>query len=509
MSNDKNSQAKPQLSQEQIKQLMAMMQSQKPQPKYRQYLQKIASEGMKLAQALTIHMDNFVKFVVKKDDSDRNDVVQNARGPILFGTYVIIIFVVIGGFWSAFAPLDTAAVALGTVIPSTKRKIIQHPTGGIIKEIYVQVGDHVKEGDPILELDEVNAKTQYETSLNYYRTYLAGYNRLVAERDDLKEIEFDQFLLNSKDNPKVASIMKTETELFQSREEAYRKRIESLEQKHLQVEKQLEGLKARRVSALKSKEVMKDRLIASKNLYDKGIINRAAYLEVESREAQADSDLAATEAEIARINQAILQDDAEILTYKNQYVSDIMENLNKHQSAANEAREKYLMSKDSLERTVLKSPVDGTIIEMLPTTIGGVVNGSYPIAEILPTNDKLIIEARVSSKNIDSVTVGLKAKIRFSAFKSRTSPIFNGVVTALSPDIIQEKQQMPMQQDGPTYLAKIEIDMDDFNKLAKKGKLTLKPGMQAEVQIVTGTRTLLRYLLDPITDNMFKAFKEK
>lgn len=499
---------KPQLTQEQIKQLMAMMQNQKPLPKYQQYIQKTMQVLGKLIQDSIVHMDNFIKFIVQKDEINKNDVVQSARGPILFGTYVIIIFVVFGGLWATLAPLDSASVAVGQVIPSSKRKTIQHYGGGTVKAIYVQVGDHVKEGDPIIELDEIQAKAQYETVLSQYRTVLSGESRLKAERDNLSEIVFDDFLLKDADDPQVATLMKTEKHLFESRREAYNKRLESAVQKHSQLNKQLEGLKARKISAKKNVDVYKERLKAANNLYEQGHISREKMQEIESREAQAQSEFLQTESEIGRVEQALVEDDANNLAFKNDYLAkEIIDQLNRYQSGINENREKYIAVKDGLEKIIIRSPVDGTVIELLPTTIGGVIGQGYPIAEILPTNDTLVIEARVPARTIDSVQVGLQAKIRFSAFKSRTTPVFNGVVTSLAPDIIQDKQGQQPQE--PAYLARIEIDMVEFNRLAKKGKLVLRPGMQAEVQIVTGTRTLLRYLLDPVTDNFFKAFKEK
>jgi HlyD family secretion protein len=131
------------------------------------------------------------------------------------------------------------------------------------------------------------------------------------------------------------------------------------------------------------------------------------------------------------------------------------------------------------------------------------------VAEISPINDKLVIEAKISPQDIDSIHPGLKTKIRFSAFKSRTTPVFTGTLTYISPDILQDPQLHSSQPGGTYYLARMELDMEEFNKVAKKKNLELHPGMQVEVQIVRGTRTLLGYLLDPITDTMFKAFTEK
>ncbi len=507
--NKPTEQAKPQLSQEQIKQLMSMMQNQKPAPVWKQKLSKAVNFAMQHTTKIIVQMDRFINFIVQKEDIDRNDVVQTARGPIVFGTYVIIIFIIMGGLWTAIAPLDSAAVAIGTVIPSSKRKTIQHLQGGIVKKIFVQLGDRVKEGDPIIELDEVNLKSNYEANLNAFRSALANEARLISERDNLNEITFDEFLLKDSTVPQVAVLLSTMKDLFKSRQEAYFSRVEALEQKSLQLAKQLESSQAKRIAMQKHYEVFSDRLKAMKDLYEKGAVNKTNLQDAEVKNASAESELASIETEIARIEQAILQDKAEMAFNKSQHYHEVIRELSDTQAKLNEARERYLMSKDGYERAVIRSPVDGTIIDIHVTTIGGVI-GQGPVAEIMPDGDKLVIEAKVPHKSIDSVHVGLKAKIRFSSFKSRTTPVFTGTLTSLSPDTVQDRQGGGMPDpNGPYYMARIEVDMDEFNKVAKQKNLKLRPGMQAEIQIVIGTRTLLQYLLDPVTDNMFKAFKEK
>lgn len=498
---------KPQLTQEQIKQLMAMMQNQKPLTKWQQYSIKAINYLSAFTKFAIAKMERFINFIIKDHDIDRNDVVQTARGPILFGTYVIIIFVVIGGLWASLAPLDSAATAIGTVIPSSKKKTISHLTGGTIKEIYVQLGDQVKEGDKILELDEVRAKSEYETTLGDYRTALASEDRLVAERDNLQEIEFDEFLTNDASDPKVAKIMATQRELFFSKSEFLKKKFEALEQRHLQIQKQLEGAEARLISTRKTKDVMEERLKSMTELFNKGFVNRSQFLDAEAKTAETVSQLSATEAEVARLKQALTEDTASLMSQKNGQLADTYKELNEAQRAVNQIKERYSAVKDALDKIIVRSPVDGTIIEMYHSTIGGVIGGGHPIAEIIPTGDHLIVEARIPSREIDAVKVGLKAKIKFSAFKSRTSPVFQGTIVSLSPDTVQDSRQQ-QDSEGPKYVAKIEINMEEFNRISK-GKLVLRPGMQAEVNIVRGTRTLIQYLLDPVTDQMFKAFKEK
>lgn len=514
MSKQNNNNKNQQLSKDQISQLMAAMKNQKAKPKSssKQYLRKTVEIISSVIKGGVHFIDRFIKFIIKREDIDRNNVVQTARGPILFGTYIIIIFFLVGGLWSVLAPLDSASVALGTVIPSSKRKVIQHPYGGTVKEIYADLGDEVQKGDKILEFDEVRYRMEYENALNSYRTALANVNRLIAERDNLNEVKFDDFLLESKDVPEVQTLIESENQVFHSDKETFEKKMEAYEQKTKQVEQKLAGVYANKISLQKTKDVQKENFESLKKLYKSGIISKNQYLEAEAKFVQSESQLAQIEAQIEELKQGLLEDTYNKMSFINENKKEIVSKLHEALRIKNDEKEKYILAKDGYDKLIVRSPVNGTVIEMYATTIGGVFGQGSSIAEILPKEDRLIVEAKISHKNIDVVDVGLKAKIRFSAFKSRTTPVFSGVITSLSPDTVEEKTQQPNQQsnpDGPFYVARIEIDMEDFEKVAKKTNLRLKPGMQAEVQIVTGTRTLFRYLLDPLTDNMFKAFIEK
>ena len=470
---------------------------------------------IKYAQGTVHGIDRFMNFIVKKHDIDRNDVVQTARGPILFGMWVILIFVVGGGLWSAFAPLDTAATAVGTVIPSSKRKIVQHLTGGIVKEIYVQQGEEVKKGQPLIELDSTRAKAEYEIYLSQYRAAEANEDRLIAERDGLSEIPFDEnLLLKHQDVPEVAKLIHTQTELFKSRQDQWASQVIVLEKQYEQIEKSLALAKASldpiKKAASNTAEQYRSYLALSKD----GFISRKNLLDVENQNMEAQRRVMEAETKIAQSETELARVSSEIASKKSEYTNQILQQLKEAQNARNETREKYIQAEDAMQRIVVRSPVDGRVIDLNVHTKGGVINAGAPIAEISPDNDMLIVEAKIPQKNIGSVHVGLVAKMRFSAFKSRTTPVFTGRVISLSPDTIQDRQTAagmnPMSAgDGSFYVAKIEIDMNEFNEIADKLGLKLYPGMSAEVQIVTGTKTLLQYLLDPITDNMFHAFKEK
>ncbi len=502
---------KPQITKEQLQQLMAMQQAAGNAPKLtkkQMIVQKSLNSIAQNSQTLIHKLDRFINFITTKHDRDRNDVLQSARSPILFGVYVILIFIVFGGLWSAIAPLNSAVVAVGMLVPSTNKKTIQHQEGGIIKQIFVKQGDHVKEGDKLIELEDTKIKAEYENILGQYRYLLAQEVRLIAERDHAEKIDFPLFLQESSNIPEVHKLMQTQENIFRYRQDVHRAEKESLKQKILQLHKQIEGLQARKVAVEKNLAIMVDRLKSMKGLFTKGFATKSSMLEVEGREASFRSDLANAETEIAKTQQEITRTEIENVNYENKHITEVLRELKEIQVNVNSSREKFISLTDSMSRIVVKSPVDGIVNTLHVHTVGGVVGHGGALMEISPTNDTLVIEAKVPHKNIDVVHVGLIAKIRFSAFKSRITPSFTGKVISLSPDVVQDPRgQQPAAE--ATYIARVEIDMDEFNKIAKAKKLELHPGMQVEVQIVTGTRTLLRYLLDPVTDTMFRAFREK
>ncbi len=517
MSNDKNEITPEKL--EQIKQLQQMlMQQQAGALGQAAQLAKPSKWTVKgIFLAVIQSMSNAVKFidqliylVVKPNSDNVNDVVKSARSPILFGLFVMVFFVFFAGIWASIAPLDSAAVAIGTVVSSTQKKVINHQEGGIIKNIYVKVGDKVKKGERLIELDDSRLKSEYENTLNQYRTFLASESRLLAEINHYDKIEYPEFITKDQSVSDVTKIIETQDNLFSSKNKVMDAERGSMKQKVHQLNKQIEGLNAKKEALIKNLEATVDRLDATKKLNEKGFAQKSALLELQSREASLKSEIAITDTEVTKTEQEITKTDIELLNFESKFTTQTLTELKEAQSQLSTNRERYNYLQEAITRVIIKSPVDGTINNINFHTVGSTIPAGQPIIEISPTDDKLVIEAKVEPKQIDSIKEGLVAKIRFSAFKSRTTPLFLGKVISVSPDIIMDHQRMggdPLA--GGYYLARIELDASNFKELAEPRKLVLHPGMQAEVQLITGTRTLLRYLLDPVIDAMFKGFKEK
>lgn len=454
------------------------------------------------------YLDRFVNFVVKPTDPNRNEVIAFARPPILFGAYIIVVFVVFGGLWASFAPLDSAAHAMGRVIASSNRKIIQHPDGGVIKSILVKQGDHVKKGDTLLILNNTKHLAEYEIILSSYRQYAAMEARFIAERDQLDEISFPDIVLDGKDIDEVEKMIQTQNNVFQSRKQVLNAKIEMHNNSIDQYTKQIESLNTRHKYHSKSLKYLSERIESSKKLQKQGFDSKAHLLELKDRKSSIKAGIADDNMQISRLKEEISKSKLAIAHEKSSHLTEVLSHLRDVSAKKNEYRERYIEYQDIIRRTHIQSPVDGFVIDVMYHTIGGVVHPGHEVAQIAPEKDPLIIEAHIDPKEISSIVEGQEAKIKFLAFKSRTSPTFTGTVMSISPDLVVDRASRERGGQG-YYVAKIQIHMDEFNKIAKRYNLKLVQGMQTDIQIIRGTRTLLRYLLDPVLDQMFKSLIER
>ena len=524
------SEKKQKLTKEQLDTLMKQLSSKslqqnsntpdanKKMPAFARFLQFLSS--------MVRYLDRFVHFVVKPKDSERNDVIQYARPPIIFGVYVILIFFGIGLPWAAFAPLDSAAGATGILVSDSQKQLIQHRQGGYLKAVYVKVGDKVQKDQPLLFLEDPALKARFEQIQNSYRNSLASKARLKAHADGLKNIDFPEELLSIKDETEIKQLLAIQDKLFHSKNDAIISKISSLKKQIDQTHIRIDTLKSQKVSDTKNLDFSNSRFNSIKKLFDKGFAYKSQIEEADKNHEIAKNELYKTNSSIMTYEQELSKLASEIKTFKSEHLSKTMEELKETIEKMISTKEELLSLQDSIDKEIIRSPVDGTVNVINVHTIGAYIQPhahhgapnpgqSTSIMEITPDGENLIIDARIPATKIASVRVGLKAKIRFSAYKSRTSPTFTGTVISMSSDAIEDQKSLQMLQmkglhdDSSFYTAKIEMDMEEFNRIATKRGLELKPGMRAEITIITGERTLLRYLLDPVTDNMFRAFNEK
>jgi len=411
-----------------------------------------------------------------------------------------ILFLVFGvfGSWAALAPLDSAALAPGVVTVKNYRKTVQHLEGGIVKEILVREGQEVKAGDLLLVLDDTQARAELEILRGQRFAAVATEARLKAERDELEQIQFPVLLED--DDARAREAIASEKQQFAARKLAKDGEIEVLEQRVGQLEAQVKGLQALIASKRQLLRSYEEEISDNQALLSEGYVDKQRLRDVQRQKASLKGEVAEHNASIAGINVQIGETRLQILQLKKDFRAQVVELLSEVQTRVFDLEERVTAINDRVKRSDIIAPVGGMVLGMSVHTVGGVVSPGTPILDIVPESDDLIIEAELSPNDIDRVTVGMLADIRFSAFKSATTPVIEGSVVNISADrLVNEQTGMPY------YLARVEVTQEGYQKL---GELTLLPGMPAEVLVNTGARTLLEYLVQPATNAFARSLIE-
>lgn len=410
-----------------------------------------------------------------------------------------------GGFllWAALAPLDEGVPAPASVTIDTKRKAIQHTTGGLVHRVAVREGQHVKAGDPLVELDGAATRANFESVRQNYMALRASESRLVAEIDGKTAISFHPDLMGAAHGPLAQQHIDTQTQLFDSRRAALRSELAAMDESIAGQESTQSGiqlqLESRKVQAQKLAEQLK----SMSELSADGFVPRNQVLQLEQSQAELKALMADLLASRARTERTI----AELKQRKAQRLMEATK-----ESAAQLAevrrevqadREKLAAITAELGRVMIKSPVDGQVVGLSIASLGGIVSPGQKLMDIVPAGEAVVFEVRVPTQAIDRVRANDLVDIRFSAFSHTPQLVIPGVIDSISADVLTE--QTPM---GSTsyYLARVSLTGEGSKKL---GNHVLQPGMNAEVLIKTGERSLLAYLLHPLSKRIAAAMKEE
>ncbi len=408
----------------------------------------------------------------------------------------------VGGFgaWAALAPIDSAAVAPGVVTVELNRKTVQHLEGGIVREILVREGDRVAPGDLLLRLDDTQALAQREIVRSQYLAGRALEARLVAERDGYGEVTFPDDLLSAGDDPRVKEAIAGQQQVFAARARALSGETEVLAQRIEQLNEQIRGLEALSASKINRIASYQGEIKDFQKLFDKGLTDRLRLREMERLAAELEGERAEHQAAVAAARVKIGETRLEMVQLQRRQQTEVTQELRDVQAKLFDLRERMRALEDTVARTEVKAPVGGAVVGLAVHTVGGVVNPGGRILDIVPQDERLIVEAHVSPNDADRVSSGLEAQLRFSAFNLRTTPTVAGRVVTVSGDRIAD----PATKES-YYLARIEVTREGIEDL--RG-LSLLPGMPVDVMIKTGERTFFEYLLKPLTDRVAKAFRE-
>lgn len=449
------------------------------------------------------HDDVFAYLPAVRDSqgTDRAGLRASVRGPALAGMLVVLLIGAGFGGWAATAPLAGGAVAPGVISPDGSRKTIQHLEGGIIGEIMVRDGDLVAAGAPLVTLEDTQARAAHEMLLHQYHGLLAVQARLTAERLGQGRIDFPSDLLAASDAPGIREIMEVQGQLFTTLRDAQASRRRVLEQRIQQIRDQIHGLEAQLASSVERLAIVEEELSAKEFLFEKKLVAKPVVLAVRRAQSEIEGDRGEYQAAIAQSEQQIGEAELEILAVDALRASEIASELAETRGELAQVKQQLSASEDTLQRTVITAPVSGTVVDLRFKTRGGVIQPGEAILDIVPANDDLLIDARLAPTDIDVVHAGLLAQVHLSAYSQRGLPRIEGKVRSVSADSLHD------EQTGMSYyLVRVEVDRENLSQLGMDVQLV--PGMPAEVLIVTGERTLLGYLLQPLRDLLWRSLRE-
>jgi len=425
------------------------------------------------------------------------------RGPFLFGFVLLIPFVLLFGAWSTFAPLEAAAIAEGQVILNKDVKTVQHFEGGIVEKILVQEGAYINKGDPVIIIRDFLQRNQLTALYENAIAARALKARLKAEYFQNSIPDFSSITGNYTIDPsRLDELISLQEQQFKTRQRNLDARLELIRNQKKQSRKEIDGIKAQMLASEKQLKILKQELEEIAPLQKKGIVLKTRKLELKKQIISIEGQIGSFKSNIARIEQSILSGDLEALSSTTELQKMILDELQSAELSIKQAESEIISLEDSLQRTVVTAPTSGKVMNLEVHTLGAVLSPGATIMDIVPQDDRLIIEANVLPTDIDLVRPGLKAKVLLSAYKAKKVPKLDGVVESISGDALLD------EATGMSYFsARIVVDETIFNQL--KSNIELYPGMPAQVFLLDEPRTLALYLGGPIMDATYKAFREE
>ncbi|HVZ46143.1 MAG TPA: HlyD family type I secretion periplasmic adaptor subunit [Ramlibacter sp.] len=429
---------------------------------------------------------------------------NDSRRPIRIGLWALVLG--LGGFmlWAGFAPLDEGVPAQGQVAIDTKRKTVQHLQGGIIQEVLVHEGQMVNEGQLLIKLDDATTRANYETVRQQYLMYRAVQGRLQAEQLDAPGITFAQDLKDAaKTDPQIAKQLATQTQLFNTRRTQLKADLQAFnesiagQQAIIQANQQMLGSRKDQI------RLLNEQLANTRDLVKEGYAPRNQQLDLERMIADTQAQQSQIIGNVMSAQSAISELRQKAISRQQDYRKDVETQLSDASREVESDEQKYKALSNDLQRTEIKAPATGQVVGLAVQTVGGVVQPGQKLMDIVPENEALLLEVKVPPNLIDRVHAGMPVDVRFNAFAHSPMLVVDGKVASVSGDLLSE----PANPNIQYYLARVSLTADAYKKLGQDRQL--QPGMPVEVVLKTGERTLLTYLLHPLTKRIAASMKEQ
>lgn len=429
----------------------------------------------------------------------RENYVRPDR-PAWFGVGVAIAFLAVLTLWSTLAPVSGAAIATGGLQVQGKRQTVQHPYGGVVRNLKVREGERVARGQILLTLFDSDARAKLDVLLAERDAALAQEARLIAERDGLADPDFGGELQARAAEPSGRQAMANERALMAARHRQFDTETDVQRKKVAQLTEQIGGLRAQVSGLEKQTELLQKEIGGAEKLLESGYTPQTRVWALHRDLAKLQAERGARTAEIAQREQEIAQTNLEIAKIDRARLSDITDQLRAAQGKLVELSPKIDAAKDVVERTLIRAPATGAVVGLDVFTEGGVIQPGAKLLDIVPSADPLMVEARLPLADVNEVSSGQRAEVRLTSINYVERPSLYGTISNVSADRLTD------EKTGQGYYA-IQVALDEND--IKRSRIDLQAGMPVEVIVPTRPRTLLQYLIGPLRDEITGAFRER
>ncbi len=435
-------------------------------------------------------------------DVDARELKTDTTPVIRLGFWVLIVGFGLFLAWAALAPLDEGVVAPATVSIETRRKVVQHMSGGVVKSVAVKEGTEVKLGDVLAVLDDATIRASVEGIRQNYLAQRAMESRLLAEASGARSITFHPDLAGTKDLVAQQHIA-VQQQLFASRRAAQDAEIAAARQAVLGLEGQIAGLRQTLASRRTQASLQAQQLASVSSLASDGFAPKNQALQLEQAQADLNAGIAEVQINIQRAQSGIAETNLRIAQRQQEYAKEVSTPLADVRREVQANQERLAAISAELERMQVRAPVGGQVIGLAVNGPGAVVTPGMRLLDIVPTGESLLLDARIPPAVIDRIKIGDPVEVRFSAFANAPQLVVHGKLVSLSRDAVTE--QTPMGTVS-FFLGRVELTPEGMKAM---GSRELHAGMVAEVLVKTGERSLLTYMLHPLTKRLAAAMTEE
>jgi HlyD family secretion protein len=424
---------------------------------------------------------------------------QSLKRHLLVGVAAVA---VVGGIvfgWATLTEISGAVIAPGKLVVDSNVKKVQHPTGGVVGDLRVKDGDHVRKGDIVARLDETQARTNLAIVTKALDELAARQARDEAERDGADKVTFPAELMSRRNDPEVAQVVSSEQRLFEIRRAARAGQKAQLVEQVDQLRQQIQGNVEQEAAKAKEIDWIQQELAGVRGLWKQNLVPFSRVTTLERDGARLEGERGALIASIAQARGRIAETQLKILQIDEDLRTEVGKDLAEIRGKKSELGEKRVAAEDLLKRIDLIAPQDGKIFQRSVHTVGGVIQAGEVVMLVVPDSDALIIEAKVQPSDVDQIHLGQSAVVRFSAFNRRTTPELNGEVIEIGADVTQDDKR-----NESYYSVRIRIPDSELSRM--EGLLPVA-GMPVEAFIETSPRTVMSYLVRPMREQVDRTFR--